>query len=95
MTSVPVALIAATHLIAWCTDVNIIPKTLSDLHADILSALEADLETGSHHFNNAAHAEFARKYPRLTAAIAQLGEEARILEDAELHKPADEISREG
>ena len=48
-------------------------ETLSDLHQDIIQAIMADLETGSHHANNAAYAHFKQKYPNLAEAHAALG----------------------
>lgn len=48
-------------------------EKLEDAHDDIVQALGADLETGSHHFNNTAHARFAKEYPRLVEAINKMG----------------------
>jgi len=48
-------------------------ETLRDLEQDIIAAIGIDLETGSHHFNNAASEKFAKQYPTLMKAIAALG----------------------
>ena len=44
-------------------------------------AMDVDLETGSHHTNNAAHEEFATKYPRVTAFFQHLNELEERYED--------------
>lgn len=43
--------------------------------------LGADLETGSHHRNNAAAAEFAKNYPNLVAWMNRVVNEATHLEE--------------
>jgi hypothetical protein len=48
-------------------------ETLRDLEQDIIAAISADLETGSHNSNNVAHATFAARYPSLMGAVAALG----------------------
>ena len=60
--------------------------TLRDLHQDILQGLNSDLETGSHHFNNAASDEFVKKYPDLMKAIRAL--DTWIEKQEELWSPA-------
>jgi hypothetical protein len=52
--------------------------TVHDLVQDIFQALEADNETGSHHGNNAAATEWARKYPYTRASLTAL---AKYVED--------------
>ncbi len=48
-------------------------EKLRDLEQGIIVAIGADLETGSHHLNNTAHAEFARRFPSVMDAVAALG----------------------
>jgi hypothetical protein len=47
---------------------------ISEAYQDMIGALDADLETGSHHFNNVAADEFALRYSRFTEAMNKLGE---------------------
>ena len=48
-------------------------ETVSKLYQDVLQGIEADLETGSHHFNNAAHREFSLRYKYMVKALDALG----------------------
>jgi hypothetical protein len=48
--------------------------SLEDLHQDVIQALDGDLETGTHHGNNAAWAAFNTRYHRFNTAFAKLGE---------------------
>lgn len=49
----------------------------NDAAQEIMQALDSDLETGTHHGNNSASAAFAKRYPRLIAAINQAAKVAR------------------
>ena len=47
---------------------------LDELLQDLYAGISEDLETGSHHRNNAANEEFAKKFPALRTAIDKLAE---------------------
>lgn len=57
-------------------------KRISDAYQEMLNDLMGDLETGSHHLNNHASQEFAKKYPWFHKGMHKLGE---VIE-AELNK---------
>jgi predicted transcriptional regulator len=48
-------------------------ETLRDLEQEIIAAIMADLETGSHFRNNEASKVFSKTYPSLIKAIGALG----------------------
>lgn len=53
---------------------------------EIPNAISGDLETGSHHFNNAASEAFAKKHPGLMAALMLVAVHAQRLGES-LEKP--------
>jgi len=48
-------------------------EKLNDLYQDLVQAFDIDLESGSHHFNNAAHEQFAKRYPTIIKTLRELG----------------------
>ena len=53
---------------------EVTPSRVYDLMQELIASIGTDLETGSHHFNNAAHEAFAKKYPTLVKAINDLAD---------------------
>ena len=51
-----------------------LPERIHDAYQDVISALSADLETGSHHRNNEAHDKFVKLYPNFNEALDKLAD---------------------
>ena len=54
-------------------------KAVNERKHDAIQALDADLETGSHHGNNRSSKEFVEKYHRFTYATSELYAAIEIL----------------
>ena len=54
---------------------------LRDLLQDTIQSLNYDLETGSHHMNNAAAEAFAKRYPAFSKDLEKLGAAINQLHD--------------
>ena len=58
-------------------------EQIAEQFQETLSSLSADLETGSHHRNNGAGAEFIKRYPNFMKDFTKLGELIKQAEDNE------------